>query len=377
MPQVGQDIPKARIMEWHVGIGDKVEESDLLATVESEKAVFEVEAFAEGTVLRILFSEGEEAEVLKPIAYIGEPGEEIPEEKGTAPPAEVAEDSGSGVESSQQGGHPVGYSGNPDKLLISPSARRFAMKHGIDLNEVKGSGPGGRIVKQDIEAMLGAGGDKVIRFGNARKTIAERLAYSKQNIPHYYLFLEIDFSAAMKWRKEVNEREGAGISVNDILIRASARALSEFPAMNSHVDNEKMTLKADINIGVAVSAPDGILVPIIPGADKLDIRQISEVSGKNAENARRRVMNPGPAGTFTVSNLGMFGIDRFLPIINPPECAILSAGKVKKKLVPGEDGVRTIESMTLGLACDHRAVDGAEASRFLDRIREIIENYEE
>jgi pyruvate dehydrogenase E2 component (dihydrolipoamide acetyltransferase) len=426
MPQVGQDLETARIIEWHYQIGDEVREGDILATVESDKASFEVEVFASGIVLDLLFNEGDEAAVLKPIAVIGQKDEKTA--KAPTPP-EVLDTVN---EQPNKPEKPIEVFRAPNqngKLFASPSSRRVASENKLHIGEISGTGPGGRIIKKDVLSFLeakpkapkatplakkiasdigvecqsvpGSGhegrvmkkdilslvvpqksatitpdaGDTVIYFDKMRKRIAERLSFSKQTIPHYYLFMDVDFSCVLAWRKTTNEKLGSRISVNDIIVKVVADALRAFPDINAHVDDEKIVVKADINIGVAVSTPDGLLVPVVPDADQLNLGQINEISRKNAEDARRGVINFTKPGTFTISNLGMFGINRFLPIINPPECAILSVGSIEKKVVPAENGIKIIDNLTLGLACDHRAVDGAKASQFLVKLKGLIENY--
>lgn len=422
MPQVGQDIEFAKIIEWHVSEGDEVKEGDILATVESDKASFEVEIPEAGTVLQLLFKEGDEATVLKPIAYIGQKDEIFLDEKEKIPSPvgkNETKDKNSSVNEDDS---------KPKGLFSSPSARRIAKERNVDLSGIKGSGPNIRIVKKDVEAYIelkksekkispvakiiteeagiildsiqGTGlggrvmkkdvvssispiksailkeipGDQVVLFLKARKRTAERLCFSKLTIPHYYIFSEVDVTKTLKWRKTTNTNLGIKISVNDIIIKSTAEALKKFPEMNSWVDDEKMLLKPEINIGIAVSTPTGLLVPVIPDADRLNLIEINNQSRKNTEDARQGIIHMDKPGTFTVSNLGMYGISRFLPIINPPECAILSVGAVEKKVVPKDGEIIIIDSLTLGLACDHRAVDGAKASEFLICIKEIIEN---
>ncbi len=422
MPQVGQDIEFAKIIEWHIGEGDEVKEGDIVATVESDKASFEVETSKAGIVLKLLFKEGDEAAVYKPIAYIGQKDESVPDKNEKISSTVEKNETKDEISSvNMEESKPIG-------LFSSPSARRIAKERNLELSEIKGSGPNGRIVKKDVEAYLelnksekkgtpvakkiaeetgiifgsiqGTGyggrvmkkdvissispvksailkeipGDQVVLFLKARKRAAERLSFSKLTIPHYYIFSEVDVTNTLKWRKTTNSNLGIKISVNDIIIKSTAEALKKFPEMNSWVDDEKMLLKLEINIGVAVSTPTGLMVPVIPDADRLNLIEINDRSRKNAEDARRGIIHMDKPGTFTVSNLGMYGISRFLPIINPPECAILSVGAVEKKVVPKDSKIIIIESLTLGLACDHRAVDGAKASEFLSCLKEIIEN---
>ncbi len=246
---------------------------------------------------------------------------------------------------------------------VTPVAKKIAEETGYSLGLIDGSGYGGRIMKKDVISSLGqvkstilkaSPGDQVVLFNKARKRTAERLSFSKLTIPHYYLFSEVDVSAILTWRKTTNSKLGIKISINDIVIKSVAEALRKYPEMNSWVDDEKILLKPEINIGVAVSTPDGLLVPVIPDANKLNLTEINKQSRKNAEDARKGIIRISKPGTFTVSNLGMFGISRFLPIINPPECAILSVGAVEKKVVPKDGDIVIIDSLTLGLACDHR-----------------------
>lgn len=423
MPQVGQDIEFAKILEWQVSVGDEVKEGSIVATVESDKASFEVIASEAGFVLQLLFNEGDEAAVFKPIAYIGQKGEIIPDKKDKTETftEEIVTKEKNVTLNEKPGIHKA--------LISSPSARRIAKERNLELSEIKGSGPDGRIVKKDVEAYLelavsekkvtpvarkiaeetgiifgsiqGTGyggrvmkkdvfssispvksailkeipGDQAVLFLKTRKRIAERLSFSKLTIPHYYIFSEVDITDTLKWRETTNKNLGIKISINDIIIKSVCDTLKKYSELNSWVDDEKMLLKPEINIGIAVSTPTGLLVPVIPEAGRLNLIEISNISQKNAEDARRGVLHMDKPGTFTVSNLGMYGISSFLPIINPPECAILSIGAVGKKVVPKGDKIAIIDSVILGLACDHRAVDGAKASEFLSCLKGIIENF--
>ena len=392
MPQVGQDIETAVICKWLVREGDQLKVGDIYVEVESEKAAFEVEAEAAGTVLKLLYEEWDEVRVLEPIAWVGEPGEELDDDVKS----ETKEKQDDGK--TEQKMKPVVEQDSPgeNKIVAAPAARRAAKEHCIDLASVCGSGPGGRIVKADVLAVAaaakGAGGtgkkqtqaadtaspgqDTEIPFSRMRRKIAERLSHSKQTIPHFYLFSEVNMTAALSRRQEFNRNTGEKISVNDLVIKAVAAALTRYRGMNAHVIEEKHILRRQINIGVAVSTDDGLLVPVIPDADLLDIKQLSALAAENAGNARKGILKAGPAGTFTVSNLGMFSVDAFIPIINPPECAILGVGSIKKKVVPGAiSGVEICDIMTLTLACDHRVVDGACAAEFLAEIRQNLEGF--
>jgi len=396
MPQVGQDIETAVIVRWLVKEGDYLKEGDIYVEVESEKAAFEVEAEVSGTVLKLLYEEGEEVKVLEPIAYVGEPGEKLEDTVVTdtdfAQEQEKTEEEKAIVKEQVRPGE--------GKVLAAPAARRVAKEHGIDLSKIRGSGPKSRIVKDDVLAVITSGGstaaaetqtqkvdhpvvpgmedvlteDKEIPFSKRRKRIAERLTQSKQTIPHFYLFLDVKMSAALAWRETFNRETGVKISINDIIVKTAASALTEYRSLNAHITDDKHILRKNINIGVAVSTEEGLLVPVIPEADLKDIQEISRLSKKTAKDARRGVLKARSMSTFTVSNLGMFAINSFLPIINPPECAILGVGSIVKKAVASVDsGIEVCDMMTLTLACDHRAVDGAYASGFLNEIKRRLE----
>ena len=278
-------------------------------------------------------------------------------------------------------------------LKATPVARKIASVEGLGLEKLQGSGPGGKIQKEDVlgsmvlknagaalprsVALKPDGDDEVVYFDKSRKRIAERLTYSKQTIPHYYLFSEVDATGALNWKLKVLEEVGIKLSFNDILIKSVAQVLRDFPLLNAHVDDEKIILKSQINIGVAVSVENGLLVPVIPEADTKSVNEINFLSKKNADDARRGIINPGIMGSFTVSNLGMFGINMFQAIINPPESAILSVGVIEKKVIPSDDGIRFASMVTLGLAVDHRAADGAYAAKFMKALKENLEFFKE
>ena len=388
MPQVGQDIETGKIVEWLVQVGDSVKKGDIIATVESEKAAFDLESYETGYILKLLYEPGDEAKVLEPIAYIGAKDEivtsteEITEtaKKEVIPKADMTR--------------------VKLKILASPLAKRIARENDIDLNEITGTGPNGRIVKRDIEAYLAAvkikepalqvndtkisqtevsldaeRGDSEIPFSRMRQKIAERLQKSKQTIPHFYLFIDVDMTAALAWRIAINQRVDSKISINDLLIKVTASAITKFPGINGHVMDDKFIQRKDINIGMAVSVEEGLLVPVIPNGNKKSIEEISVLARKNSENARKGILSATSIATFTISNLGMHAINAVLPIINPPECAILGVGKTEKRIVPLENSTFAVRDyMTLTLACDHRVVDGIYAARFLNQIKDNLEN---
>ena len=378
MPQIGENIETGKIIEWLVKVGDSVKEGDIIVVVESEKAIFEVEAYEPGVIREILYSDGDEAAVLKPIAYLAEAGEEI----GDSPQklsGSFALPTEQEITVKQVHLQPSGTS-----RFASPSARRIAREHGIELNTISGSGPRGRIIKRDVISATESKAPEVVRvltedteipFSRMRKVIANRLTRSKQTIPHFYLSNEVDMTEALAWRKAYNEKNHTRITITDMIIKAVASALSEFQRMNAHADSEKIILKKNVNIGVAVAISDGLLVPVIPDANQKDIQEISRVCRGNAEAARRGSLRTPATGTFTITNIGMYAISRFSPIINPPECAILGVGSIEKKVAVIDDGIHIRDMMNLCIACDHRAVDGVYAAQFMNRVKELMEGY--
>jgi pyruvate dehydrogenase E2 component (dihydrolipoamide acetyltransferase) len=378
MPQLGQDIDKAKIVEWVVKENSPVKKGDIVVVVESDKATFEMEAEASGVLLKILHDKDEEVEILTPIGYIGEKGETI-EEPGKTDMQKKKKQ----PEKVQPGAERQDAKLGAGRVPASPAVRRLARERGIDIEKIKGTGPEGRITRENILSALSSdkippdeSGDIVEQFSDTRKVIAIRLTESKQNIPHFYLFTEVDMTGTLKWRTEYNRENNIKITVTDIIVKATALALLEYKRMNAHVAKDKVVLKKNVNVGIAVPTGDGVLVPVIEDADSKSISEINRISKENSENARRRVLNLKSKSTFTVSNLGMYSINYFMPIINPPECSILAVGKSEKKVVPVDDNTTVRDMMTLGIACDHRAVDGAYAAQFLNKIKQLLENFE-
>jgi pyruvate dehydrogenase E2 component (dihydrolipoamide acetyltransferase) len=371
MPQVGQDIETAVIVEWTKQENDPVEKGDVIATVESDKATFDVEAYDSGVLLRILYKAGDEVRVLSPIAYIGQPGDKVE----TKAPTESSVSKQTAEKNQATKAEPKV---EHKTKAASPSARRLAREKGIDLQTVAGTGPGGRITKQDVlkaaEVTAASGEEQVIFFSPMRAKIAERLTRSKQTIPHFILFADIDMTDADSWRKQFNASRGAKVTVTDLVVKAAASALCEFPNMNAHVAKDKLIVKKAVNVGIAVSVTDGLAVPVIAEADTKTLVEISDESRKNTGAIRERKMLSNAIGTFTVSNLGMHAVDTFIPIINPPECAILALGQAAEKPAAVDGEIRIRRMMRAALACDHRAVDGAAAGKFLETIRQHLED---
>ncbi|MHC4712049.1 MAG: dihydrolipoamide acetyltransferase family protein, partial [Planctomycetota bacterium] len=340
MPQVGQDIPSARIIEWCKNEGDPVEKGEVVLVVESDKASFEIEAEESGVLLKVLHEEDEEVEILKPLAYIGRPGEEIPQAEETGAAQEAVSQAAPPAAAERETGR------KPGRVLASPSAKRVAKERGIDLSAIEGSGPGGRITREDVLAASQPGPaaptaaeaeGKVVPFGKMRRRIAERLTQSNRDIPHFYLSVDVDMSAALARRKEANEKSETKITVTDLIIKACATALREFARMNAHVHADHVVLKERVNVGVAVGTDEGLMVVVIADADGKGLGEVSAEAREGAEAARRGVQRGAAAGTFTVSSLGMHDVREFLPLINPPEAGILAVGAIEKRVAPCGD----------------------------------------
>ncbi|MFC1509824.1 dihydrolipoamide acetyltransferase family protein [Candidatus Omnitrophota bacterium] len=400
MPQVGQDIETAVILEWRVKENEPVNKGDILFVVESDKAVFEIEAYDSGVLLKILCREGEVAQVLSPVAYIGESGEEIDGIDGavSAKSAEIPETHRkAGLKAS------AGTEASLTKIPISPSARRHAKEQGIDLSTVTGTGPNGRIQKQDVLDALktvSSGAiphmtlqekthspsnitsdekpeDMIIPFTGIRMKTASRLQLSKQSIPHFYLTIDVDVTDVKAARYQYNKSSEIRISLNDILMKATADTLTNFRRLNAHVENDRLIVRKNINIGMAVSTDNGLLVLVIEHVDSMDISVLSTKINETIQNVKNKKYIMNAIGTFTISNLSMYHITSVLPIINPPECAILGVGSIRKTVVPvGRDNrIEVRELMTLTLSCDHRAVDGVYASGFLHALKRNVEKF--
>lgn len=372
MPQVGQDIETAILVEWTAQVGATVKPNDVIALVESDKATFEVQALEAGVLLKQLLREGEEGKVLEPIAWIGQPGEQIKTDAnvGESAPAVEApqvDSAGPAATAPPEGEH----------APAAPAARRVAREKGVDLATVTGTGPGGRILKQDVLAAVAqCPNAEGVAFSKLRRKVAERLTYSKQNIPHFYLYVDVNMSEALQWRRNYNQEAPVKATITDMIVQVAGRALTRFPNLNAHVADDRLIPRQDINIGVAVAVEDGLIVPVVARADALSLELISRQVRENAEGARGGVLKPQAIGTFTISNLGMHGVGMFLPIINPPECAILGAGAIAKRPCVTDTGqVDVADVMTLALACDHRAVDGTYAASFLDELKKILEHF--
>ena len=407
MPLLSDTMTEGVIAEWHKKVGDKIKNDDILADVETDKATMEVMGYAEGTLLHIGVEKGQAAKVNGIIAIVGPEGTDISGilSQGDAPAKPVADSkSDAPVEeksssSNQKEETPVA-SGSTDRVKASPLAKKIAQEKGIDLSQVAGSADGGRIIKKDIENFKpaakaaepssAAAAEKAAavipqyvgeeRFtekpvSQMRKVIAKRLAESLFTAPHFYLNISIDMENAMTARTAINSVAPVKVSFNDIIIKAVAVALKQHPAVNSSWRGDKIRFNEHTNIGVAMAVEDGLLVPVVRFADGKSLSHISAEVKEYGQKAKAKKLQPADweGSTFTVSNLGMFGIDEFTSIINSPDGAILSVGAIQQIPVVKNGAVVPGNVMKLSLGCDHRVVDGATGAAFLQTLKGLLE----
>lgn len=388
MPRLSDTMTVGTVAKWHKKIGDKVSEGDLLAEIETDKATMEFESFQEGHLLYIGVGEGKEAPVDSILAILGEKGEDInalissngkaesKKEESKAPNAEVKE-----TKSEPSSAQPSKDNG---RLKASPLAKKIAEEKGVSLSEIQGSGEGGRIVKRDLENFsatstaqpsIRSQEDRVVPVTQMRKTIARRLAESKFSAPHFYLTMEIDMTEAVNQRKVMAEKHGVKFSFNDLIIKACALALRKHPAINSSWLGDSIRFNGNINIGVAVAVEDGLLVPVVRNADQKGVMQIGDEVRMLATKAKEKKLQPSEweGNTFTISNLGMFGIDEFTAIINPPDACILAVGGISQKPLVANNEIVIGHIMKVTLSCDHRVVDGATGAQFLQEVKRYLE----
>ena len=407
MPRLSDTMEEGTVAKWYKKVGDLVNEGDILAEIETDKATMEFESFYSGTLLYTGLEEGQTAAVDSILAAIGKEGTDpeavkaaiassvVSVSQAEEPKAEFV--SSAEAEQKQTPKPDLAVAKSPivsnenynGRLIASPLAKKLAEEKGISLQQVKGSGDGGRIIKRDIENFKGSavgytiasgskGVESVTELANSsmRKSIAKRLSASKFSAPHYYLGVELNMDNAIAFRQQFNTLPDTKISFNDIVLKAVALALKEHPQVNSQWFEDKVIQNHHVHLGVAVAVEDGLVVPVLRFTDDMDLRQIGETVKNYALRARDKKLNPAEmeGSTFTVSNLGMFGIQEFTSIINQPNSAILSVGAIEKKPVVKEDAVVVGNTMKLTLACDHRTVDGATGAQFLQSLRLYIEN---
>jgi pyruvate dehydrogenase E2 component (dihydrolipoamide acetyltransferase) len=422
MPKLSPTMEEGQLSRWLKKEGDKVSMGEPLAEIDTDKATMEMQALANGVLRKILIKEGESAPLGQIIAVIGEPDEDIsqlvisapaktqvpttPTEPEPEPQAQKAETlvaaSGTG------NGREAAASTPSGRLVVSPLAARMAAEAGIDLRSLSGSGPSGRIIKRDIEAAMEqskaatpalpekqidrpqlrvVGSSQQLQVGASafrdepasemRRTIAKRLVTSLGPVPHFFLTTEIEMDRAVEMRKGINSLDPElKISINDIIIKVAAAALIQHPQVNASYQDRSVRYYERADIGVAVAIDEGLITPVVRAADQKSLSQIAAEVRELAEKARNRKLRPDEymGATFSISNLGMFGIDEFTAVINPPEGAILAVGAMSPKPVVREEQIVVRQMMRVTMSCDHRVIDGATGARFLQTFKKILEN---
>jgi pyruvate dehydrogenase E2 component (dihydrolipoamide acetyltransferase) len=468
MPKLSPTMEEGVLTAWHKKEGDDIQVDDLLAEVETDKATMEFRAFDKGSLLKLLVKEGAEVKLGQPVAIVGNPGEDVaallsdlgapsvpppapapakpkaePEPTPEARPVQMTEapvaqrapaprEKGSLLDRTERDGRDGTEVPSPaargGRVMASPYVRRAALERGIDLQGASGSGPGGRVVARDLDALAEGApptreehGAQIVRIASGaqtlrphegeeiraraaggglaepevrplsmmRKTIARRLTESKKNVPHFYLTIDVDADALSAFREKVNQElepksngksnpdeKPLRISVNDLLVKACAVALTRVPECNAQFTPDAILIHQRVDISVAVAVPDGLLTPVVRNADQKSVVAIAREVRELAARARAKKLRPEEMqdGTFSISNLGMFGIDAFAAVINPPEGAILAVGQVREEPVVKDGQVTVGKKLAMTLSCDHRVVDGAVGAAFLAELRSLLEH---
>jgi len=391
LPKLSPTMEEGTLVAWTKSEGDEVEVDDLLAEVETDKATMEFRSFDRGVLLKILVAEGETLEPDVPVAIIGKAGEDISDllaqvASTPAPKSEPAPEAESAPEA-----EPVPASAPAsERVLSSPLVRKLARERSIDLGVVEGSGPQGRIIKRDIESYSGAfrGSEgssgqrpspRIVKASSMRRTIARRLTESKQSVPHYYLTIDVDIAPLADAREAMNaqlEAKNEKVSLNDLIIKAAAMTLRRFPEVNASWMDKEIHYHQVVDVSVAVAIEDGLMTPVIRGADRKGVAEIAREVRELAARARDKRLQPEEMtnGTFSISNLGMFGIEEFSAVINPPEAAILAVGTIRDEPVVEGGAIVAARRMRFTMSCDHRVIDGATGAKFMAALKATIES---
>jgi pyruvate dehydrogenase E2 component (dihydrolipoamide acetyltransferase) len=408
MPKLSPTMEEGQIARWLKKEGDKVSMGEPLAEIDTDKATMEMQALANGVLRKILINEGESAPLGQLIAVIGEPNEDIesvlaeapapskkepeakqpeakePEPKAEEPPPPPPQSAPAPAptDNGRQGRAP-----DSGRMIVSPLAARMAADSGVDLRSIRGTGPGGRIIKRDIEtamtqpktavATATASGYRDEPATQIRQTIAKRLVTSIGPVPHFFLTVDIEMDRAAEMRESIKSLDpDLKISINDIIIKCTAAALMQHPQVNASFQEKFIRYYEHADIGVAVAIEDGLITPVIRAADQKSLSQIAGEVRELAERARSKKLKPEEytGATFSISNLGMFGIDEFTAVINPPEGAIIAVGAMTPKPVVRDNQVVVKQMMRVTMSCDHRVIDGATGAKFLQTFKKILEN---
>jgi pyruvate dehydrogenase E2 component (dihydrolipoamide acetyltransferase) len=405
LPKLSPTMEEGTLVAWIKKEGDEVEVDDLLAEVETDKATMEFRSFDRGVLLKILVKEGETLEPDVPVAIIGKAGEDIGEllaqvEAGAAAASEPVSEpaavsapvsAAAPVSAPAEVSEPVPVieTESSDRILSSPLVRRLAREKSIDLRAVEGSGPRGRIIKRDIDSYEERPSSartysgerlppRVLQASSMRRTIARRLTESTQTIPHYYLTIDVDIAPLADAREAMNAelaQDGRKVSLNDLIIKSAAVALRRVPEVNASWMGKEIHYHQVVDISIAVSVEDGLMTPVIRDADQKGIAEISDEVRELAARARDKKLQPEEMsnGTFSISNLGMFGIEEFTAVINPPEAAILAVGTIRHEPVVTEQGIVPGRRMRFTMSCDHRIIDGATGAKYMAALKRILE----
>ena len=397
MPRLSDTMTEGTVAQWHRKVGDPIAEGDLLAEIETDKATMEFESFQEGVLLHIGVEEGATAAVDSILAILGEKGEDVKSLlEADAKPAQVAEvEKPVAVEKvsvpapveipvAAPVAAPVQTSNTSGRTVASPLAKRLAQEKGLDISTIAGSGDGGRIIKRDVDTYQAPSVFASVNqesfteepVSQMRKVIARRLAESKFSAPHFYLSISVDMDNAIAARKAINALPDTKVSFNDLVVKACAMALREHPTVNSSWREDVIRRNQHVNIGIAVAVDDGLLVPVVRFTDTKSLTGISGEVKEYAQKAKDKKLQPADweGSTFTISNLGMFGIDEFTAIINTPDACILAVGGIQQIPVVKDGLVVPGNVMKLNLSCDHRVVDGASGAAFLNTLKTYLQN---
>ncbi len=395
MPALGVAQQTGTLLKWLKAEGESVSKGEPLMEIETDKSTVEIEAAASGVLARVAAKAGDEVPVGETIALILAAGETLPAIQDIAPakspqrhlPAGAGSPEHRAAASTRKPATDpaVATSLGHGRILASPKAKRIAKEQGIQLSSVRGSGPEGSILAADVQRAANGNiarpatstAPGILPLTSMRRIVGQRMTESKRSAPHFYISMDIDMTAVSKLRSAWKERGDELIpSINDFILQASSRALNDFPAMNASFTEQGIQQHTEINIGVAVALEEGLVVPVIRNANGLSLVELAKQSRELADKAQNKKLLPldYEGGTFTVSNLGMLGVESFIAIINPPQCAILAVGRVAPRVFTDGDGIEIKSMMTATLSADHRVVDGASAARFLQKVKLYLEH---
>ncbi|MFQ3610636.1 MAG: dihydrolipoamide acetyltransferase family protein [Fimbriimonadales bacterium] len=405
MPKMGDAMEEGTLVRWLKAEGESVKEGEPIAEIATDKATIEIEAPGSGVLKGIRVQEGQIVPISTPLAYILAEGESLPTESTDGKPPAKTEGSPAPAPPPSPAPTAIADKGTPSRVKASPLARKIAEEHKVDLSLITGTGPQGRIVERDVLAYLEAqksavpsapapaptptppappaptpisAGERAEPLNRLRQISAQRTTEAKQTIPHFYLTMEIDMENALAFRAQVNQAdESVKVSVNDLIVKACAVALERYPVAHARYEGNQIVYPSGAHIGIAVAVEEGLLVAVVRHCEQKSLRRIAQESQTLVQKAREGKLLPDEmtGNTFTVSNLGMFGIEEFAAIINPPAPAILAVGAVKKVPVVLEDGTIVPRAqMKVTLSCDHRVLDGATGARFLQELKRVLEN---